>query len=46
MEIDRVEILLRHFRSDVFDAQETELLFDEELFLKWLEDHKYLLKDG
>lgn len=42
---DKVEIILRHFKSDVFDGMESELLFDEELFLKWLENHLYLIED-
>jgi hypothetical protein len=44
-EKDKIEIILRHFRNDVFDGQETELCYDEELFMKWLEEHWYLIED-
>jgi len=44
-EKDKIEIILRYFRSDVFDGMESELLFDEELFQKWLKDHWYLIED-
>lgn len=42
---DKVEIMLRWFRTQVFDGMESELLFDEELFQKWLKDHWYLIEE-
>jgi hypothetical protein len=44
-EREKVEIILRHFKNDVYDGQETELCYDEELFLKWLDEHWYLIED-
>lgn len=41
---DKIEIILRYFRSEVFDGFETELLFDEDLFNRWLEEHWYLIE--
>lgn len=42
---DKIEVILRYFRTDVYDGFETELCYDEELFMQWLEDHWYLIED-
>ena len=44
-EKDKIEKMLRHFRTSVFDGEEIELCFDEELFQKWLDDHWCLIED-